>query len=430
MSDIDDLLAEMAADDAADAAADLAVTEAAAAVVEEAVQATPAAPAVEPDDFPLAPPAPAVDEAAAAAAFDAAVGDAFGGTPVPAEPDEDCLMLSTDPAEDFAQAGRAVPPPPTAPPTIPAQASPAVPPPPTTPPTVPGPVYTQKYDLPPGHVPGGGRLPRAGQTVDLTAQPAAPEPAPADEQPADEGEQPAAEAQQADDVFPWWSLMWARVTAKDGQAARAAHTAYTEAQAAYAKAQAQAAAEHAAAQGEEQAAAPAEQTYGSGSWKPADKRQRWMLFNSGAAAIGYGFNISPWFEGFMPAAQAGVVGTIGLAFDLAGGWVTWKVLGHRAVQAVLPHPFIARIVGTISLGEVCRRLAPAGAAWLDQHGSSWGLGPSVASLWITAVVVNGGIYYLIDHRVRHRTALVRFICRVPLATAAVATLLYAPGPTL
>ncbi|WP_051710162.1 hypothetical protein [Streptomyces sp. NRRL S-350] len=433
-SDVNDLLAGMAEDDAADAAADLAVVEAAATVVEQAVGTARAVP-IEVDALLTSMVA-----ADATDAFHDAVGDAFGpmivvdpepsaAPAIPAQPAElpavpaqpaELPAVPAQPAEEEAAEPAAVEEePPAAPaPVIPAQ--------PTEPPAE---VRTQKYDLPEGHIVGGGRYPRPGETVDLTPQPEpepAPAPAPAPEPEPDDDEEPEEEQQEPEAVFPWWSSVKVKAFAKNAPSATPAPPDGGQAPGAPVPPKPS----QPPTAGAPAAPAAKSESKTGGSWKPKDKRTRFVLFNGAAAAIGYGVGGSDYVSGFMPAAEHGIVGTFGLAFNLAGWYGAWKLLGHQAVQHVLPYPFIARFVGTLAAGELARNLAPVGVRWVNQYGTEWGLGPNAVSLILTAGIVNGGLYFLVDRRVRHRGALVRFILRIPLATAAVATLLYAPGPTL
>lgn len=373
VTDLTDLLDGFAADAAADDAADLAraeaglaAAEAAAAAVEDAIEAAPAAPAV--------------------------------------------------------------PPQPSEPPTIPAAAEPGI-------------VHTQKRALPEGRVSGGDRLPRAGQVADLSApaepavppKPATPPTAPAPELIA-EDDQDDQDGQDGQDGEPeksavgrWWTTVKAAKVAAPAAEADTADAGQQDAPVPPKPQRPPTAGTPAKAT---KPAKPGDDKAGKG-WKPKDPRMRFVLFNGAAAAIGYGVGASGLFDGFMPAADQSITGTVGLALNLAGWYGAWRFLGHPAVDQVLPGPpYVARIVCTLSVGELCRRLAPQGVAWLDQHGTSWGLGPGAASLLITAAIVNGGLYWFIDRKVRHRPALVRFILRIPLATAAVTTLMYAPGPII
>ncbi|PWI16021.1 hypothetical protein DI272_18995 [Streptomyces sp. Act143] len=160
-----------------------------------------------------------------------------------------------------------------------------------------------------------------------------------------------------------------------------------------------------------------------------DRTTRWVVFNGTAAAVGYGIGLVPFLEAFMPAAEQGAVGMLSLFTAAVGGYGAWLVSGFPAVKNVLPHPPVSRLIITVGAAEIGRRFAPVPVDWLNANGERWGLGPSAVSLLLTAGSMCGGLWWFIDRRTRNWHWAARWIVRIPLASAVLATGLYAPGTT-
>ncbi|MEW2164388.1 hypothetical protein AB0912_15550 [Streptomyces sp. NPDC007084] len=153
------------------------------------------------------------------------------------------------------------------------------------------------------------------------------------------------------------------------------------------------------------------------------------LFTGSAAAVGYGFGLVQLLGVYLPVAEQAAVGTVSLLLAVAGGWGAWRLFGRPEIGRIFPVPSLARVLATLGAGELCRRMAPAPVDWLNDHGQQWGLGASAVSLLLTAGGMCVGLWWLIDSRVRHKPLLFRWLARIPLASALLATALYAPGNT-
>ncbi|MDX3239387.1 hypothetical protein PV392_27605 [Streptomyces sp. ME03-5709C] len=162
----------------------------------------------------------------------------------------------------------------------------------------------------------------------------------------------------------------------------------------------------------------------------SDRRLRAIAFNGTAAAVGYAGGLVGTLGAFLPVADHAATGMASILLAAGAAYGTWQFTGHRAVVAVLPHPWISRVLLTAGAAEIGRRLAPQPVAWLDQHGAAWGLGPGTVSLLITAGAMCGGLWWLLDRRARRWHWAARWFARIPLASALLAAALYAPGPTL
>ncbi|MFE0541099.1 hypothetical protein [Streptomyces sp. NPDC058891] len=161
-----------------------------------------------------------------------------------------------------------------------------------------------------------------------------------------------------------------------------------------------------------------------------NRGMRIIAFNLSAAGVGYGIGLVPILEGFLPAAEDGAIGMFQLGSAVAAGFAAWWVTGLPGVRTILPVQPVTRLIVTAGGTEVGRRLAPAPVAYLNEFGTRWGLGPDAISLLLTAGVMCGGLYWLIDRRTRGLNLLGRWLLRIPLASALLATALYAPGPVV
>ncbi|MEU1805854.1 hypothetical protein [Streptomyces sp. NPDC019937] len=163
--------------------------------------------------------------------------------------------------------------------------------------------------------------------------------------------------------------------------------------------------------------------------RSSDRELRVIAFNGVAAGVGYGVGLVPVFGQWLPAAEQAATGMVGLVLAASGAVATWKLTGHPAVRPILPYVSVSRTLISVGAAELGRRLAPAAVAWINQNGAQWGLGASAVSLLLTAGGMCGGLWWFADRRARawHWTA--RLVVRIPLASALLATALYAPGAT-
>ncbi|TFV33168.1 hypothetical protein E4K10_30270 [Streptomyces sp. T1317-0309] len=163
----------------------------------------------------------------------------------------------------------------------------------------------------------------------------------------------------------------------------------------------------------------------------ADNRgMRIIAFNLSAASVGYSTGLVPTLEGFLPAAENGAIGMFQLVCAAAAAFAAWWVTGFPGIRTILPVQPVTRLIVTAGAAEVGRRLAPAPVAYLNEFGTRWGLGPDSISFLLTAGCMCGGLYWLIDRRTRGLNPLGRWLFRIPLASALLATALYAPGPVV
>lgn len=153
------------------------------------------------------------------------------------------------------------------------------------------------------------------------------------------------------------------------------------------------------------------------------------LFTGSAAAVGYAFGLVQLLGVYLPIAEQAAVSMVSLLLAVAGGWGAWRLFGRPEVARIFPVAALARVLATLGAAELCRRMAPAPVDWLNDHGQQWGLGASAVSLLLTAGGMCVGLWWLIDSRVRHKSLLFRWLARIPLASALLATALYAPGTT-
>ncbi|MCX4458527.1 hypothetical protein OOK58_42195 [Streptomyces sp. NBC_01728] len=158
-----------------------------------------------------------------------------------------------------------------------------------------------------------------------------------------------------------------------------------------------------------------------------DRTARIIAFNLTAGGVGYGIGLVPLLGGFLPAAEHGALGMFSLCTAATGAYVAWWATRFPAVRKILPHPPVSRTIIIAGAAAIGRELAPIPVDWLNAHGERWGLGPSAMSLLLTAGGMCGGLWWLIDRRARSWHWLARWVVRIPLASALLATALYAPG---
>ncbi|MFD8820786.1 hypothetical protein ACFV1C_00205 [Streptomyces sp. NPDC059605] len=160
-------------------------------------------------------------------------------------------------------------------------------------------------------------------------------------------------------------------------------------------------------------------------------RLRAALFNLAAAGVGQWLGVVPVFREYLPYAEQAATGMVGLFLAAGGAAVAWKLVGyvtnHKAVRLVLPGAPLLQIAMTLGAAGAGHQSARDVVPWINRHGQQWGLGADALSLLLTAGAMCGGLYWLVDRRTRpwHWTA--RFVFRVPLASALIATALYATG---
>jgi hypothetical protein len=160
-----------------------------------------------------------------------------------------------------------------------------------------------------------------------------------------------------------------------------------------------------------------------------DNNARVIMFNLTAGGVGYGLGLVDTLGSFLPAAENGAVGMFSLFTAAAGAWCAVRYTRPSGVQRILPIPPLSRTVIAVGAAEIGRRMAPVPVEWLNAHGERWGLGPSAMSLLLTAGLMCGGTWWVLDRRIRHWHWTARWLARIPLASALLATALYAPGTT-
>lgn len=151
---------------------------------------------------------------------------------------------------------------------------------------------------------------------------------------------------------------------------------------------------------------------------------RIAAFNLSAAAVGYMLSLAGIVNTYLAGAEQAARGVFELVLA-AGAFVgAWWVTGRNGVREILPYPFIARPLACFGAAEIARRQAPRPIAWLNANGTEWGLGPDAVSLLITSGGICFALWWFIDRKMRRFHWTVRWVVRIPLATAAVATLRY------
>lgn len=294
-----------------------------------------------------------------------------------------------------------------------------IPPPPDYPPDVPAPAVPgdradgSRSDEKPAVT--GGLIPnwRKGETADLTPPappaPAAEEPAPADEQgeevqegeAVDEGQEDGQEAQE--DATEAAAGQWWRGRLTSPSTPVPAPPA---------------------------PAPPVAQPIADTTTAPGGAdRIRPILFTAAAAGVGYAAGLVDAMGSFLPAAGQESAGTFALALAVTAGFGAWKFTGLPVVSSVLPSPMVSRVIVLAIAAEVARRAAPGCAQLLQQYGQPYGLGPAPVSLLLNVGAMCGGLYWVIDRNTRGWWWPTRWVARIPLASAILATALNARGIT-
>ncbi len=156
-----------------------------------------------------------------------------------------------------------------------------------------------------------------------------------------------------------------------------------------------------------------------------DPNLRITVFNLSAAAVGYMTPIAAIVETYLLFAEQAARGIFAFALAGAGLVGTWWVTGRPAVRHILtgvPYGFLARPLMSAGVAEIARHQAPRLVAWLNQNGQERGLGPDAVSFLITAGGISFGLWWFIDRKLRRFHWVVRWLFRIPLATAVVVTL--------
>ncbi|MFI1535537.1 hypothetical protein [Streptomyces anandii] len=162
--------------------------------------------------------------------------------------------------------------------------------------------------------------------------------------------------------------------------------------------------------------------------KVSSSHLRAIAFTGSAALFGYSVGLVRLLGAFLPAADHGATGTVGALLALAAAIGTWRVLGVPGVAVILPSPMISRIIACVIVAVSARSIAPDTVAWLNRYGRLAGLDASAVALLVTSAGMCCGLYWAIDRRFRTVWWPVRWLARIPLASAVLAVALYAPGP--
>jgi len=174
---------------------------------------------------------------------------------------------------------------------------------------------------------------------------------------------------------------------------------------------------------------------------PVSKRPRWrspaaigrsyvrpIVFTLSAGLFGYSIGLVDVFAGFLPAADHGAPAAVGASLSLVGGYTAWRVLGWPGVAGIIPAGIVGRAIAAVTVASVAPGLAPDVVQILDQYGAYVGLNAAAVSLLAASAALVGGLYWLVDRRFKAMPLAVRWLVRIPLASAALAVALYAPGP--
>lgn len=158
-----------------------------------------------------------------------------------------------------------------------------------------------------------------------------------------------------------------------------------------------------------------------------DPSLRITIFNLTAAAVGYGTPLAGIIDTYLTFAEQAARGVFAFLLAVGGAVGTWWVTGRPAVREVLgclPYWGVIRLAACLGVAEIGRRFAPVPVAWLNETGTQWGLGPNAVSLLITSVGICFTFWWLIDRKLRRFHWAVRWVPRIPLATAVVVSLNY------
>lgn len=153
-----------------------------------------------------------------------------------------------------------------------------------------------------------------------------------------------------------------------------------------------------------------------------------IVFTLSAGLFGWSVGLVDVFGSFLPSADHGAEGVIGGLCSLCGGYGAWRVLGVPGVAGIVPAGIVGRAIASVVVATVAPGLAPDLVTLLNQYGAYLGLNASAVALLATAGGMVGGLYWLVDRRFRAMPWPVRWLVRIPLASACLAVALYSPGP--
>lgn len=160
-----------------------------------------------------------------------------------------------------------------------------------------------------------------------------------------------------------------------------------------------------------------------------DQRLRFVAFNLTAAGVGYSFGLVQLIRASMPVAEHAATGVFGLVLAATGAWAGWRATRFSAVRAVFQaRTPLFRLVVSGGAAGIGHEVAPVPVAYLNTYGQEWGLGPSAISLLITAAGICGLLWWFIDRRLRRFHWFVRWMFRIPLASALIACIPYGSTP--
>ncbi|MCI3277625.1 hypothetical protein [Streptomyces cylindrosporus] len=153
-----------------------------------------------------------------------------------------------------------------------------------------------------------------------------------------------------------------------------------------------------------------------------------IAFTLSAGLFGYSIGLVDVMGSFLTAADHGATGAAGTFLALASGYASWRVLGIPGVAGIVPAGIVGRAIAAVFVASVAPGLAPDAVQILNQYGAYVGLDASAVALLATSTALCGGLYWLVDRRFKAMPLAVRWLVRIPLASAALAVALYAPGP--
>ncbi|TBO57523.1 hypothetical protein EYS09_22185 [Streptomyces kasugaensis] len=160
-----------------------------------------------------------------------------------------------------------------------------------------------------------------------------------------------------------------------------------------------------------------------------NSRLRALAFNAVAAGAGYGTGLVTLIGRVYPFADEDPTSAIALVFAAVGAYAGWKLICSTAVSMILPGTILraCAVITPAWAALLGYRMASAATAWLAEKGAPIGLGTSSVALVTTAAALCGGLWWCVDRRTRHWHWTGRLVVRIPLASALLATALYAPG---
>jgi hypothetical protein len=187
-------------------------------------------------------------------------------------------------------------------------------------------------------------------------------------------------------------------------------------------------------QNDQEPAAPTGKRAQGRKWSssPAVSHLKPIAFSASAGLFGYGFGLVTLLGRAFPAADQHAAPTLGSLLSLGGCVAAWQLTAgltvRQTLELVLPVPaFVSRAVVCAAVAAAAPGVAPGAVDFLGRYGGYVGLNDSAVAVLATSGVLCGGLYWLVDRRFRYAWAPVRWLARVPLASALLASALYAPG---